>query len=238
MSTRPLGVQRLLYLLFLSGVFLTLPSHAGAHCLWTMPAARDQRDGYKPPPRDPGFVLPCGVARAASQPTTTLPTGAMQLVKWTETVYHPGCFLIEFAKSDTDPFSQLMVYKHPNTTTTPMPYETMVTLPDQACVGCILRVRQVMLGSNTEACPPANMQDLDTNLYYSCANITLEKRSAGGSDAAAPGDAGSGGGTGGSGAPNPAGNGGGGCAVGGARPAGSLFLLAALALVIRRRRRS
>ena len=155
-----------------------------AHTLWTMPRPRDQKDGYKPPPRDPGFVLPCGVARSATQPVTTLKSGAAQMVQWDETISHPGCFLIEFARSDSEPFRNLLTYPHPNTPGRRQ-YQAMINLPAEPCTGCILRIRQVMLGSNTETCPPANMRDLDPYLYYSCANINLTADQGGAPDAGA-----------------------------------------------------
>ena len=149
---------------------------APAHTLFINPRPRDQMDGYKPI-RTPGFVLPCGVARKDGQPTTTLQSGAMQMVQWKETVPHDGCFLIEFSKSDTDPFMQLAVEKHPSDSVPNRSYTKMIQLPNMECTGCILRVRQYMAPSNP--CPPANLQDMDGNLYYSCANITLKKSASG-----------------------------------------------------------
>lgn len=192
-----------------SSIALVRP--ASAHTLWNDPAPRDDQDGYKPQ-GSAGFVLPCGVARKASQPVTKLKADSKRMVQWTETVPHPGCFLIEFAKSETDKFQMLSVYKHPNSTKSPVPYTTEVKLPAEPCTGCILRIRQVMLGGNGAACPPTNMTDMDPNLYYSCANITLEASGKGGGDAGAPdatggtgGASGGEGGKGGAGGSNGAG---------------------------------
>ena len=124
-----------------------------AHALWTLPKPRDKQDGYKPPPRNPGFVLPCGVARSATQPVNPLTAGMPMKVQ--STGAHPGCFLIEYARSDKDVFQRLTIYKHPDTTREPQPYETMITLPDEECTGCVLRIRQVMLANNNAVCPPA-----------------------------------------------------------------------------------
>ena len=190
MQREPLRTKKIICLsMMLAGFVVGQAADASAHALWNMPAPRDNRDGYKPPPRNPGFVLPCGVARNANQPTTNLRAGAMQMVQWTETTTHPGCFLIEFSRSDTEPFQQLTVYPHPNATNTPLPYSTMVRLPDQPCTGCILRLRQVMLGNNTATCPPANLSDLSPDLYYSCANINLTADS-GNADGGRPPDGG------------------------------------------------
>jgi hypothetical protein len=198
-----------LRVLLLTVAFASLaPAGAQAHTLFMSPKPRDQMDGYKPT-RTPGFVMPCGVARSAAQPTTTLPAGAMQMIQWKETVPHPGCFLIEFAKSDTDQFQRLAVEPHPAAMVANKAYAKMIQLPDQPCTSCILRIRQYMANSNP--CPPADLKDGDANLYYSCANITLDQGVGGTGDASAPdartadtGAAGSGGsggsaGTGGSG---------------------------------------
>jgi MYXO-CTERM domain-containing protein len=177
--------------------------HAHAHALWNMPKPRDNEDGYKPR-RSTGFVLPCGVARKPAQPITTLKAGATEMVQWTETVTHPGCFLIEFAKSETDKFEMLSVVKHPNTTKTPQAYMAEIKLPAEPCTDCVLRLRQVMLANNTAACPPANLSDNDPALYYSCANIKLEASGSEPPDAGMPdatsGSGGSGGAGGASGA--------------------------------------
>jgi hypothetical protein len=157
---------------------------AGAHTRMDMPKARDMQDGYKPT-RSPGFVLPCGIARSASQPINTLTAGGTIGMKWTETVYHPGCFIIDFAKNDTGPstvFQRLQIEPHATGTDTPKLYQVSVKLPAEPCTNCILRVRQYMVGSNP--CPPVNLKDNDANLYYSCANVVLET-GGGGMDASA-----------------------------------------------------
>jgi MYXO-CTERM domain-containing protein len=160
---------------------------AGAHTRMDMPKARDMQDGYKPT-RSPGFVLPCGIARSASQPINTLTAGSTIGMKWTETVYHPGCFIIDFAKNDTGPstvFQRLQIEPHAAGSDTPKLYQVSVKLPAEPCTNCVLRVRQYMVGSNP--CPPTNLKDNDANLYYSCANVVLET-GGGGMDASA-GDA-------------------------------------------------
>jgi hypothetical protein len=68
---------------------------AFAHALWTDPKPRDGKDGYKP--GTTVFKLPCGVGRTATQPVTMWAAGKPRTVKFTETVPHEGCFLIEFA---------------------------------------------------------------------------------------------------------------------------------------------
>jgi hypothetical protein len=195
--------------------------NAEAHTLFMSPKPRDQMDGYKPT-RTKGFVLPCGVARSGGQPTTTLKSGAMQMVQWKETVYHPGCFIIDFAKSETDQFQRIAVEAHATGQTSGRVYQKMIQLPNMQCDGCILRIRQYM--ADASPCPPADLQDMDADLYYSCANVVLSSAGGGGggkADGSAPPDdastgtggaVGTGGtgivGTGGGGGTGPAGTGG------------------------------
>jgi MYXO-CTERM domain-containing protein len=116
-------------------------------------------------------------------------SGAMTMMKWTETVPHDGCFVVDFATSDGAAFKPIMVVPHPNTSKSNQVYNQMVQLPDVECTDCILRVRQYMAASSP--CPPANTPDMSTNYYYACANITLKKGGGGGggggsADGAAP----------------------------------------------------
>ena len=70
-----------------------------AHARLMSHAPRDQQDGYKDPPQGPGG--PCGIARAASQPSTNMTPGASVNVTWEETVDHNGCFVIDFSELGT-----------------------------------------------------------------------------------------------------------------------------------------
>ncbi|HEY2901179.1 MAG TPA: SCE4755 family polysaccharide monooxygenase-like protein, partial [Polyangia bacterium] len=173
---------------FSGGLIVGAAAPAAAHTRMDMPPARDMMDGYKPT-RTPGFVLPCGVVRKAApaQPITTFPAGSTIGMKWTETIYHPGCFIVDFAPNDTGPstvFQRLQIGPH-NPGTQPSAYQVQLKLPSSACTNCILRVRQYMVGSNP--CPPANLTDTDDNLYYSCANVVLSASN--GSDAGTATDA-------------------------------------------------
>lgn len=143
---------------------------AHAHALWSMPRPRDNRDGWKETAA--GFAQPCGVARKPTQPVTAFMTGSTFQVRWTETVNHPGCFLIDFSPDDTQ-FTMLANVKHMATGMTPRPWQTMITLPPGVrCDSCTLRLRQVMLGSEAQACPPPGGIPADTT-YYSCANVVI-----------------------------------------------------------------
>jgi hypothetical protein len=210
-SKSPLRV-RLTTLVLASGL-CAITAMAQAHTLFMSPKPRDQMDGWKPT-RTKGFVLPCGVARSGGQPINMLKSGAMQMVQWKETVYHPGCFIIDFAKSDTEQFQRIAVEPHPTGQTSGRVYQKMIQLPNMQCDGCILRIRQYM--ADASPCPPADLQDMDPDLYYSCANVVLSGAGGGGggkADGSAPPDdasTGTGGavGTGGTGAVGTGGAGG------------------------------
>ncbi len=163
-----------------TGLLVCVAPSAQAHTRMDMPPARDMQDGYKPT-RSPGFVLPCGIARSAAQPVTKLDAGSTIAMKWTETIYHPGCFIIDFAPTDTGPatvFNRLQIEPHAAGTGTPRAYQVQVKLPSEPCTNCILRVRQYMLGGTP--CPPTSLQDNNANLYYSCANVVLQAGGGGG----------------------------------------------------------
>jgi len=200
-------------LLALAGV-VAVPASASAHAVLTAPKPRDNRDDHK----DTNGGAPCGVARAASQPTNpSMTPGSMFDVTWTETVNHPGCFVIDFSATGDTNWQMLSTVAHKSTGNTPRMYSQMVTLPAAPCTACTLRLRQIMLGSEPAAgaCPPATIPTNAT--YYTCANVVL-----GGADGGAPGDAGAtgtgGAGTGGAGSGGRAGGSGGAGTGGGAGP--------------------
>ena len=152
-------------------LLLTLwPAAATAHAVLTSPLPRDDSDEHK----DPNG--PCGVARAASQPTTASPlaAGSDFTLTWKETVDHPGCFVVDFAAAGDADWQTLATVAHSRTGDTPRPYSTQVKLPNISCSDCTLRVRQIMLNEEPAtgaACPPADI--LPGQTYYSCANVAL-----------------------------------------------------------------
>jgi hypothetical protein len=165
------------------------PASASAHALMTMPMPRDNNDAHKDP------TGPCGVTRNASQPMNNLTAGATYVVAWTETVYHNGCFVVDFSPANDANWQTLGTVMHPAGTTMPRNYTLSVTLPAAPCTACTLRVRQIMLNSVPATCPPATVPNMAT--YYTCANVVL-----GG------GGGGTGGGSGSGGAPGSGGRGG------------------------------
>lgn len=172
MYPQPLRSVRPLLLFVVSfAVFVGQAQLAHGHTRWMTPAPRSNVDGYKPP----GIMLPCGIARTAAQMVTSFPAGSTQMVRWQETIYHNGCYLIEFAPSDTGTFQRLANFPNPARTVANRFHQTMITLPNEPCTNCVLRIRQVMTDGMpaTAACPPANMTDQSGYLYYSCANIAL-----------------------------------------------------------------
>lgn len=145
------------------------------HSLLVLPKPRDQQDGYKDPPRaPPGTGAPCGVMRAATQPQTTYVAGQPLHVQWSETITHPGCFVIDFATANDASFQQLGVKSHSTAAGgTPRDWSLDVVLPSAPCTACTLRLRQLMLAADVPdtQCPPATIPTGTT--YYSCSNITL-----------------------------------------------------------------
>ena len=163
---------------------------ANAHALLVIPKPRDQQDGYKDPPRPPGTGAPCGIMRNAppAQPETSFPAGSKLKVTWTETINHPGCFVIDFAAQNDANF-QVLGSKAHSGNTAPQSWDLDITLPSTPCTGCTLRLRQLMLAANLPAgsCPPATIATGVT--YYSCSNIILTNGGSAGSGGAsgAPG---------------------------------------------------
>jgi MYXO-CTERM domain-containing protein len=183
---------------------------AFAHIKMLEPKPRDDRDDHK------NDNAPC-IARTMAQTVTKLNAGGMVTVKFGETVNHPGCFVVDFAASDTGPWQMLDTLPHSTmggaSDAKPRMYSKDVKLPSTPCTNCVLRVRQLMLRADPATCPPATIPAGET--YYSCANIELASGgtpdAGGGEDAASAGTGGSSG-TGGA----SAGTGGSGSGAGGA----------------------
>ena len=218
---------------------------AQGHSLLVVPPPRDQQDGYKDPPRaPPGTGAPCGVRRMVPpQPQTVYGPGLPLHVTWTETVDHPGCFVVDFALADDANFQVLGVKSHAAPVgATPRSWSLDVVLPATASPAGTLRLRQLMLAADLPdaACPPASIPAGAT--YYSCANVLLGRSGgqpgaggATGSGATSGGQAGAsgGGGTTGTGAASGTDGAAGGCNLGGPsmRPTGFVAaILIALAL--------
>jgi len=195
-------MSRTVCFLVLSLVLQLAARPAAAHALLTSPKPRDQQDGYKDPPMTPpGTGAPCGISEAASQPHNTLTAGAPLTVTWSETINHPGCFVIDFSAADDKNFQILGVKSHMNapapdpTKAKPRMWSLDVTLPTTPCPKCTLRLRQLMLNSDVTAdkCPPASIPTGST--YYSCSNVALTAATtgAGGTGGAGTGSGGTGG---------------------------------------------
>ena len=141
---------------FVAGMALVTPSPALGHAKLTAPQPRDGHADYKDPPQGgAGIGAPCGVAATDSQPHTTLTAGAGITVTWQETVNHPGCFVIDFAAAGDTDFQILGVKSHANppAASTPRNWTLGVTLPSAPCTGCTLRLRQLMLSSDSVGQP-------------------------------------------------------------------------------------
>ena len=173
---------------------VTITREVWAHARWVDPKPRDDSTSYK------NEMFPCGgqpSRSAASQAVTTLVPGSTYMLRFEETVNHPGCFLIDFSPAGEANWQELANVKHvdslPNpsvagvaggvTNSPARPYMQAVTMPNMTCNDCTLRVRQVMmdLRGGEAACPPSPLGNVQT--YFSCANIVL---AGGGSTAGAP----------------------------------------------------
>jgi len=217
----------------LGAAFLVFaPSLSFAHANLISPPPRDSSTGIKDP------AGPCGPTPRGTTPVA-YQTGQTVTVKWQETIYHPGCYLIDFSPANDQNWQTLLTLPHDAATTAPINYTAQVTLPQGVtCPACTLRVRQIMLAVQG-TCPPSPITAGQT--YYSCGDIAISDSPS--TDMAAPPGADLAGTT----PPAPdAGGGGGGSATAtgcqampvgaGAGPLSSLALLGLAAVALRRRR--
>lgn len=149
------------------------PLVSQAHARLDMPPARDAGKVGSDAHKDP--TGPCGNIAPTTSPVTYQSGSAIQ-VQWTETVNHPGCFLIGLSTkmnptAQTD-FTQIANIKHSTQGAVPRPYTATVQLPAGViCSQCTLQLRQIMLAAETDPCPPATIASGAT--YYTCADVTL-----------------------------------------------------------------
>lgn len=115
-----------------------------------------------------------------------LVAGATFVVKWKETIEHPGHYKILFSKTPTDPASFTILVDNIPDVEGALPaggrsYEMAITVPNDPCEGCVLQLQQFMSESNTS--------------YYSCGDVRIVAAAAdgGADDAGADSDGGTGG---------------------------------------------
>jgi len=138
---------------------------SSAHAVLTTPLARNNRSDLKDPDG------PCGKVPRTSM-STPYSSGQTLNVEWTETINHPGCFLIDLSTSGDQNWMLLKNVAHSNVGTTARNYTTQLTLPaGVSCTDCTLRLRQIMLGADTDPCPPDPIAMGAT--YYSCADVAI-----------------------------------------------------------------
>ena len=155
-------VSRFLPILGITGLLAT-PVVSHAHANLVSPPPRDSSTGIKDPQG------PCGPTPRSATPVVYQP-GQTITVKWEESVYHPGCYLIDFSPANDTNWQVLATLPHDASTSTPISYTAQVTLPQTPCTACTLRVRQLML-SVQGTCPPPQIAAGQT--YYSCSDIAL-----------------------------------------------------------------
>jgi uncharacterized protein (TIGR03382 family) len=241
----------------LSGLVVALcASQALAHIRLVTPPPRDEgvagNDAHK--------TGPCGgVARTAK--FTQYASGAAVRVEFEETIGHRGCFQIALAEQGDTNFRVLAQTNDPND---PAGKRTMnITLPSGlTCKSCTLQLRQLMIN---RACAGGDAGGLDASyenvnnlgagdVYYSCADVCIGSdcpeagapvgdaaaTSSSSSTSSSGGGVGSDGGassSGGTTSPlNPDSTEDGGCSTGFGSSGAALVGMAALAMVVRRRR--
>jgi hypothetical protein len=153
---------------------LLVPSIANAHIALTYPAPRysSLKQG------------PCGKGAMDARTTTvtTFEPGAKIIVKWIETIGHPGHYRIAFDPNGTsifkDPTSFTDVSGGPGVLIDGIPdktgtqsYTQEITLPNVECTNCTLQVIQVM----TDKAPYGDGNDN----YYQCADLVLKRADGG-----------------------------------------------------------
>jgi len=174
----------------MSLILVGMPSVAAAHIQLDEPMARytDQKKG------------PCGRADdpGRSDRVTVYEPGQKIVLKWRETVNHPGHYRVSFDEDGQDDFKDpsdfMDYYSNPAVIMDEIAdkrggeYQVEVQLPDVTCERCTLQVVQVMYDK-----PPYTVGGND--LYYQCADIALRRAAAldmgqsvdMGTDMAAPG---------------------------------------------------
>lgn len=156
--------------LAMSLILVGIPSLAAAHIQLDEPIARytDQKKG------------PCGRADdpGRSDRVTVYEPGQKILIKWRETVNHPGHYRVSFDEDGQDDFQDpsdfMDYYSNPAVIMDEIAdkrggeYQVEVQLPDVSCERCTLQVVQVMYDK-----PPYTVGGND--LYYQCADIALRR---------------------------------------------------------------
>lgn len=151
---------------------LTWASAALGHARLTSPPPRSQADDIKD---FNGGLVRC-TDEESSVPAKAVVAGSVLTVKWQETVNHPGCFVLSLRQQPEGAFEELATVPHSNaapspTQQNPRRYSADIQLPEVTCEHCVLLLRQIMLGSQTEPCPPASIARGAS--YYSCAEVRL-----------------------------------------------------------------
>lgn len=156
--------------LAMSLILVGMPSVAVAHIQLDEPMARytDQKKG------------PCGRADdpGRSDRVTVYEPGQKIVLKWRETVNHPGHYRISFDEDGQDDFKDpsdfMDYYSNPAVIMDEIAdkrggeYQVELQLPDVTCERCTLQVVQVMYDK-----PPYTVGGND--LYYQCADIALRR---------------------------------------------------------------
>jgi hypothetical protein len=144
--------------MFLASIILLtlLSSQSVAHIAATQPAGGrdgptdDDQKFSRADPNNPAQVdnpSPCGPSTTANNPRLAYQPGQQVTFNFTETINHPGRFVVQFSPANLQGFwaaaNQLGTLNDPNLVVG-SPLSITVTLPNTPCETCALRLLQVM----------------------------------------------------------------------------------------------
>lgn len=138
---------------------LLMSEQALAHARLLSPAPRNNNAGIK--------FGPCGGLTRTNNPTT-LQGGSQVMVRWEETINHPGRYILSFSLANDQGFQNNVIDANiPDRAPSaadplPLRYNYMWTVPNIACETCTLQLIQSM-----EENPSA------PSLYFSCADVRI-----------------------------------------------------------------
>jgi hypothetical protein len=138
-------------------VVLLLPGVAAAHAVLLDPMPRNPNDFNK------DETLPCGADTPRSANPTVYRPGQTVTVKWQETIEHPGHYELAFSASNDQNFQNMggdIADVGGASQANPVQYQADITLPDQECETCTIRMIQVLGDDNNTE-------------YFSCADIAI-----------------------------------------------------------------
>lgn len=144
---------------FLGFALLLATTTAWGHARLTFPVPRNNNSGIK--------VGPCGGLARSANPMV-VQGGSTMMVRWEETVEHPGRYIFSLSLANDQGFQNnilaTIVDLQNNPNNIPHLYNAQITLPDIDCPTCTFQMIQSM--EENPARP---------TYYYSCADLIIQK---------------------------------------------------------------